>query len=213
MRRLRAVPLGLVATLALLVPATAGAAVHVEPEPNFALPPASMGCGGITLGDGVGRIPITVSTVAGQVAETVNVCIAGSGPYPFVLDTGSGESTIDAGLANRLHLTHDGSPSDFVGIGCTGVAQPVSVTSWSVGGLPLTAQTLTAAHLPQIGGAGEPVGLLGSDVLSRFGAVRIDFRAGALILRGPESAPSAPTVHPPWAGRPGPIAALDHRRP
>ena len=47
---------------------------------------------------------------------------------------------------------------------------------------------MTSAKLPQIGGKGEPVGLLGSDVLSRFGAVRIDF-AGALILPGAEGAP------------------------
>ena len=61
--------------------------IHVEPIVNFALPPASAGCGGATaLGGGAERIPITVSTVAGQVAELVNVCIEGRGPYPFVLD-------------------------------------------------------------------------------------------------------------------------------
>jgi hypothetical protein len=47
------------------------------------------------LGGGAERIPITVSTVAGQVAELVNVCIGGKGPYPFVVDTGAGESFID----------------------------------------------------------------------------------------------------------------------
>jgi hypothetical protein len=182
------VPFALAAALLVMLSATAGAAVHVEPEPTFALPPTSMGCAGVVLGNGVGRIPITVSTVAGQVAETVNVCIGGSGPYPFVLDTGSGESTIDAGLANRLHLAQRGAATTFEGVGCTGTARPVSVPAWSVAGLPLVGQTLTAAHLPQIGGKGEPDGLLGSDVLSRFGAVRIDFRAGALILRGPEAA-------------------------
>ena len=41
-----------------------------------------------------------------------------------------------------------------------------------------------------MGGKGEPVGLLGSDVLSRFGGIRIDFAAGALVLPGPEGAPS-----------------------
>ena len=44
---------------------------------------------------------MTVSTVAGQVAETVDVCIGGQGPYPFVIDSGAGQSTIDAGLAPR----------------------------------------------------------------------------------------------------------------
>jgi hypothetical protein len=40
-----------------------------------------------------------------------------------------------------------------------------------------------------MGGRGQPVGLLGSDVLSRFGAVRVDFAAGALDLPGPEGSP------------------------
>ena len=33
---------------------------------------------------------------------------------------------------------------------------------------------------------GQPVGLLGSDVLSRFGAVRIDFAAQTLTFGGPQ---------------------------
>jgi predicted aspartyl protease len=164
--------------------------VHVEPEVNFALPPASVGCSAATtLPDGALRVPMTVSTEAGQVAELVNVCIDGAGPYPFVLDTGAGQSTIDAGLARRLHLAHAGQSTLFAGVGCTGTAQPVSVTAWSLEGVDLSAQNLTSATLPQIGGRGEPVGLLGSDVLSRFGGVRVDFAAGALVLPGAEGAP------------------------
>ena len=88
------------------------ASVHVEPEVSFALPPASAGCGGVTtLPGGAEKVPLTVSTVAGQVAESVNVCIDGRGPFPFVLDTGAGQSTIDAGLARRLHLPSAGSAS------------------------------------------------------------------------------------------------------
>ncbi len=135
---------------------------------------------------GVTRVPLTVSTVAGQTAETVNVCIGGQGPYPFVLDSGAGQSTIDAGLAKRLHLASAGQSSVFAGVGCTGSAQPVASGSWSLEGVGLAPQQLTAATLPQIGGKGEPMGLLGSDVLARFGAVRIDFAARALLLDGSE---------------------------
>jgi hypothetical protein len=163
--------------------------VHVEPLVNFALPPTTAGCGGATaLGGGGERIPITVSTVAGQVAETVNVCINGQGPYPFVIDSGAGESVIDARLAARLRLPHDGAPDEFGGVGCIGTAQPVGVTSWSVAGVDLAPQSLTAATLPDFGTAGEPVGLLGSDVLSRFGAVRLDFTAQTLTVVGPQAA-------------------------
>jgi hypothetical protein len=164
--------------------------VHVEPEVTFALPPAADGCGAATALPGGGtRVPIKVSAVAGQVAELVNVCIAGHGPFPFVLDSGAGQSTIDAHLAKRLHLGSAGTATLFAGIGCTGRARPVSVGQWSLEGVDLAPQQLTSASLPQIGGKGEPVGLLGSDVLARFGAVRIDFASGDLVLPGPEAAP------------------------
>jgi len=71
--------------------------------------------------------------------------------------------------------------------------------------VPLAAQELTAATLPQMGGKGEPDGLLGSDVLSRFGAVRIDFDAGALIVPGPEGAPLSQSS--PYTGPQGAVPA------
>ena len=164
--------------------------VRVEPQVNFALPSASTGCGGSsTLPGGGVKVPLTVSTVAGQVAESLNVCIDGKGPFPFVLDSGAGQSTIDAGLAHRLHLASAGVATQFAGVGCTGTARPVASGSWSLDGVALAPQQLTAATLPQMGGKGQPDGLLGSDVLARFGAVRIDFAGGALILPGSEGPP------------------------
>jgi gag-polyprotein putative aspartyl protease/Aspartyl protease len=197
--------LALVATISGSRPA---ATVHVEPQVTFALPPTATGCTGATAQAGGGeKVPLTVSAVAGQVAETVDVCIGGQGPFPFVLDTGAGQSTIDAGLAHRLHLAAAGAPSAFAGVGCTGAAQPVSVGAWSLDGVALAPQQLTAATLPQMGGKGEPVGLLGSDVLSRFGGVRIDFDAGALVLPGPEGGPLHVSL--PYTGpRSPPPAAL-----
>jgi hypothetical protein len=180
--------------------------VRVEPQVTFALPPAVTGCHGATAAaDGGERVPLTVSVVAGQVAETADVCLDGKGPYPFILDSGAGQSTIDAGLAQRLHLASAGAATEFAGVGCTGTAQPVSVDTWSLDGVPLAAQELTAATLPQMGGKGEPDGLLGSDVLSRFGAVRIDFDAGALIVPGPEGAPLSQSS--PYTGPQGAVPA------
>jgi hypothetical protein len=180
--------------------------VHVEPQVTFALPPAASGCDGATpAADGSERVPLTVSVVAGQVAETLDVCIDDQGPYPFILDTGAGQSTIDAGLADRLHLASAGEATEFAGVGCTGTARPVSVGSWSLDGVPLSPQQLTAATLPQMGGQGEPVGLLGSDVLSRFGAIRVDFGAGTMVLPGPEGAPLAESA--PFTGPQGEVPA------
>jgi hypothetical protein len=181
-----------------------GATIHVEPNVNFALPPTAAGCGGATqLGGGATRVPITVSVKAGQVAESVNVCIDGKGPFPFVVDSGAGESIIAAHLATQLHLPHSGPASEFAGVGCVGTAQPVTVPTWSVAGVALTAQTLTAATLPDFGGKGQPVGLLGSDVLSRFGSIRIDFTAQTLTLGGPEGA--APRGNDVVQGPRGPV--------
>jgi Aspartyl protease len=189
--------------LAAAVSGPSHPSVRVEPQVTFALPPASAGCSGATAVPAGGqKIPLTVSVVAGQVAESLNVCIGGRGPFPFVLDTGAGQSTIDAGLAHRLQLASAGPPSLFAGVGCTGTAQPVAVGSWSLDGIALEPQQLTAATLPQIGGKGEPDGLIGSDVLSRFGAVRIDFAAGVLIVPGAEGAPLSASA--PYSGPTGP---------
>ncbi len=198
----------LVLAAAVSGPTHKTATVHVEPQVTFALPPATNSCNGATTeADGGEKVPLTVSVVAGQVAETVDVCIGNRGPYPFILDTGAGQSTIDAGLAHRLHLATAGADTEFAGVGCTGTARPVAVASWSLDGIPLAAQQLTAATLPQMGGKGEPDGLLGSDVLSRFGGVRVDFDRGALNFPGPEG---APLDHPtPYTGPQGsPPAAL-----
>lgn len=199
-----------VAATTVLLPAgisQAAGHIHVEPNVTFALPPATAGCTGATaLAGGGERLPITVSTVAGQVAELLNVCIEGKGPYPFVIDTGAGESIIDAHLASTLGLANHGQASEFAGVGCTGHAQPVLVPSWSMVGVPLAAQTLTAATLPDFGTKGEPVGLLGSDVLSRYGAVRIDFSAQTLTLGGPEGPVAQPTVvHGPRGSAPSAV--------
>ena len=77
-----------------------------------------------------------------------------------------------------------------------------SGASWSIDGVALEPQQLTAATLPQIGGKGEPDGLLGSDVLARFGAVRIDFAAGPWPCRAPRAPRSA--GRRPYTGPPGP---------
>jgi Aspartyl protease len=187
LHRVAASLVALMSAATLLVGARGAGHVHVEPLVNFALPPATAGCGGATaLGGGAERIPITVSTVAGQVDELVNVCINGQGPYPFVIDSGAGESIIDAHLAATLHLAHVGKSTEYSGVGCSGKGQPVGLKEWSVAGVALNPQTLTAATLPDFGIPGQPVGLLGSDVLSRFGAVRIDFVAQTLTFGGPQ---------------------------
>jgi len=200
-----AAPLTLLVGLLGASPAAAKEKIHVQPIVNFALPPSTAGCGGNTLlPGGAQRLPITVSTVAGQVTEMINVCIDGQGPFPFIIDTGAGESVIDAHLAKRLHLTRQGATSAIEGVGCEAEATPVKLASWSAAGAVLAPQTLTAATLPDFGTKGQPVGLLGSDVLSRFGAVRIDFVHQTLTLGSTEGpADSGNQVTGPTGPAPG----------
>jgi hypothetical protein len=58
-----------------------------------------------------------------------------------------------------------------------------------VAGLPLQPQTVSVAKLPHIGGPGQPDGLIGSDVWSRFGAIRLDLRHQDVVVAGPEGPP------------------------
>ena len=80
--------------------------VHIFASFNPKLPPATSGCHGTKALPGGGeKVPLTVSSGdGGQVAATVNVCVDGHGPFPFLLDSGAGQTFINAGLAHRLHL-------------------------------------------------------------------------------------------------------------
>ncbi len=167
---------------------------------QFALPPAAQGCTGARALPGGGtRIPVTVSARQSQVAAMANVCINGKGPFPFVIDTGAQGTVLTAGLAARLGLAKIGPPVLIGGAGCSARAQVSRVTSWNVAGLTLQPQYVTDLKIPLFGGHGQPDGLLGSDVWSRFGAMRLDFARGSITVPGPE--------------RPGPARKITIGRP
>ena len=186
----------LLAAVVLLAARGNGSSTRVLGTQKFALPPRTSGCSGVTaLAGGAVRVPITVSSVGSEVEALVNVCVDGQGPFPFVIDTGASSSAIDLGVAQRLHLPKIGSPVRYAGIGCTGVTRLEGLTRWSMAGLPLAAQPIAAQTIPGWGGEGEPVGLLGADVLSRFGALRLDFAAQTMTLPGIQGpTPSGPSV-------------------
>ncbi|MBV9047086.1 MAG: retropepsin-like domain-containing protein [Solirubrobacterales bacterium] len=170
--------------------AASSTAARTIPIPTFALPSKAAGCHGARpAGGGAIRIPARVSKVGPNVGILVNVCIEGKGPFPFAVDTGASKVTINAELADRLKLPRVGSSETFRGAGCTGEGQERRITSWSVAGVPLRGQTATGANLPDFGGAGQPDGLIGSDVWGAFGAVRIDFAHGDLVVPGHEGPP------------------------
>ena len=119
---------------------------------------------------------------------TVAVCIDGKGPYRFLVSTGSGSSVVVPALARSLHLGK-GDRTAIRGVTCVTSAQTVKVSNWSMSGLRLSPQELLVAKVPRDQLSTAPRGIIGSDVLARFGSVRIDYRAHRLMLLGSEGAP------------------------
>ena len=123
-------------------------------------------------------IPVKVVVKHRNTVVVVPVKVAGRGPYDFVLDTGASTSALDKVLVRKLHLRRTGENAEVTGVTGSSLLPVVRVPSWSVGG-----QSLVGHELPMIDLGGGYAGLLGSDELRRFGAVRIDFRAARLVLR------------------------------
>ncbi|HWC39127.1 MAG TPA: aspartyl protease family protein, partial [Acidimicrobiales bacterium] len=126
--------------------------------------------------------------------------IAGHGPYAFVVDSGAGTSAFDTQLVKALHLPRNGASQTVSGANCTTTETPTAGPSWAVGSVPLAPQTVSSIDIPGFGGLrSSAAGLLGSDVLSRFGAIQLDYEHQSLALPGPEGAPpgSGTNVHGP----------------
>ena len=131
-------------------------------------------------------------------AIVANVCIGGEGPFPFLVDTGGSTTLVDSSLAARVHLALVDGPRTVSSFTCKRQISFAAVSRWSVGNTTLLPQTV------EVGTVQSPVlpnldGVLGSDTLSSFGAVRIDYRQQTLML-GPQSVPLRSAV----AGGSGP---------
>ena len=100
--------------------------------------------------------------------------------YPFLIDTGSSKTLVDTALARQLHLKTVGRPIKVTGVGCSETARKVRLSRWSIGGQPLPNIVATSSMIA--GASGKAFGLLGSDVLSHFGAIGIDYAHGELTL-------------------------------
>ena len=132
-------------------------------------------------------LPIKIVHLGKGAVVLANVCIEGAGPFPFVVDSGSALSIVDTQLSQRFHLHQVGAPEQAAGIGCSATVVPEQVSSWSVGSLTLRSQAVLSTSLPNLDASQPLDGVIGSDVLSRFGAVRIDYRTQTMSLGGRES--------------------------
>jgi predicted aspartyl protease len=122
---------------------------------------------------------IVLKTKDGQAAALVSVVIHGRA-FPFIVDTGATRTVVNLALARELHLKTIGPPIKVSGVGCVTPSRNVRLSDWSIGTQSLPAITAISVKIPFSNGRG--FGLLGSDVLSRFGSVGIDYTRGELTL-------------------------------
>ncbi len=115
----------------------------------------------------------------GATAALAPVVIHGH-TYPFLIDTGATRSVVDLALLKKLHLRRVGGPIRVSGVGCTSTARNVRLSRWRIGTQPLPTVIVTSTLIA--GANGHAFGLLGSDLLSRFGSATIDYAHATLTL-------------------------------
>jgi predicted aspartyl protease len=123
-------------------------------------------------------LPMRVVRGNGGTLVYVPMKVNGRGPYEFVLDTGSSNSSVDRSLVRRLDLPRTGQQHPVQGVTGKGMVPVVRVRHWTLGGVPMHGTSLSVVDL----GIGVG-GLLGSDELCRFGNVLLDFRHNKLVIQ------------------------------
>ena len=127
-------------------------------------------------------VPLQVVKQGKQVLALVPVKINGAGPFTFALDTGASRSLVDSQLAAKLHVKKVGSMGKVGGVAGVTKVTLIKVKSWSAGPVKLPRTTIAMSNLP-FGNAYVGIqGLLGSDMLSRFDVVTIDYGKQQLRL-------------------------------
>lgn len=130
-------------------------------------------------------VPLRVMERADQTIAFVPVSIAGERPFLFALDTGASSTVLSTEIASSLNLPRTGEQRRVTGVVGAETEQVVRVEDWSVGDVHLSSAEVVAIDLPKPNSEGLQ-GLLGSEVLSRFGEVVVDY--GRQELRLPQDA-------------------------
>jgi predicted aspartyl protease len=127
-------------------------------------------------------VAIKVLKQGTQVLALVPVRIDGKGPYSFALDTGASQSLVDSQVARELRVKKTGKTERFAGASAISTATEIKVQNWSVGRVKLPPTVISEANLPMGNASGGVQGLLGSDMLSQFDIVTIDYDHSRLVL-------------------------------
>lgn len=123
---------------------------------------------------------VVVKTRSGATAALVRVFIHGR-LVPMLIDTGATVTVINTTAARHLHLRTVGKPHRFCGVTGCAFARRVRVGNWNVDGMvPLPTVVVSSSSIAGLNA--QAFGLLGSDVLSSFGSVTINYAAKQLTL-------------------------------
>jgi predicted aspartyl protease len=130
------------------------------------------------------EVPLeVVEDPGGATLAFVAVTIHGEGPFIFALDTGASHSVVHERIARDLRLEEVDDATRVTGVVGVTQARQVQVEDWSIGHVDLGARPLVAIELGAPGDGIGLDGLLGSDLLSEFDAITVDYARGALTLR------------------------------
>lgn len=133
--------------------------------------------------DDRGVVPVLVFRGPdGSVRLFVPVFVQGEGPFPFALDTGASSSVIDRDLVDALGLTVSDETQEAFGVSGRLDVGTLTLRRWQLGSVRLQRTRVGVVDLPDQEGQLPIAGLLGSDVLSRFGVIAVDYDGGRLIL-------------------------------
>lgn len=119
----------------------------------------------------------------GAVLALVPIFVNNQGPFAFALDTGASQSLVDKPIADQLNLPVIGQAGQVTGVTGAEEAMIVAVQQWRMGGVVLPPIPAISLNLPNPSEGPRIEGLLGSDILSRFGAITVDYEREQLVLR------------------------------
>ena len=119
------------------------------------------------------RCPGNVASVPLKIVSgheiLLGVSINHSGPYSFLLDTGSQITIIDLSLATELHLNAQGSANIVSAAGSYSSASYAQVDLLQAGFHAIANQTVLVHDFQKVNSAISPIrGVLGEDFLGRF---------------------------------------------
>src|SRR5579862_595164 len=119
------------------------------------------------------RCPGNVASVPLKVINghqiLLDVSINHSGPYTFLLDTGSQITLIDLSVAAELHLNAQGSANVVSAAGSSTSASFAQIDLLEAGAHAVANQTVLVHDLQRVNSTIHPIrGILGEDFLGRF---------------------------------------------